>query len=1157
MTERSVQDQVVELLNQATLLPNEKQKIATLSQVQELVVQRQPDLLDTFYEEIVAFQSDKNSDVRKWVVGFIEEACKKDGRMLPLILPNIQLLLEDGAVSVVKRCVQATAPLHKCILVWVTQAHTVTSDMELAWIILTGIKSKVVAMVDHENDGVRTQVIKCMEAMVLVQSYSEPNSVHRERAGAPFCLDNVPLTLKLARPRKLEEEAKLMVQKLVSFLGSIHISSVNLMTCMSSLVILARARPIFLPSVVQALELLHGNLPPTLSKSQVNSVRKHLKLQLINLMKHPSSVEFHDSIAAVLSALGMSNSEINKAVPNREEMRRQAKKRERANAAAAAKKDDGGDGSARKRARLTGSASSSTKAASEDKPKSKSVSHDFVSTMASIKKVKTEVPDLKKAEDEAEENEEGEDSGGTLLDVTAKWVLQRLTIDTVTELVMTSMLSLPAAMPGIFSAGYTPVSGAGSAQQKQQLARLLATQVVAANASPLGQLSPQSTAFVAPGLDGDDVQQRLSSAAGDSDDEGPLVSFLGSRPAQPLVQPPALPAPVLAPIRHKIKAVKLSEVTPVLSTQQQRTLSATLAHSLLKSYNFSNLSPKDKKYRLVVTANILALASPDEIRSVENVLLSDLTRYCELIELWIFCVHAASSDFTQIARIAGRGGSKLNRDKQQDYDDLLVRVVKSLVPQCTDSSSREQVSRLLLSCPVVPVSVVSALAECAVSDCNDSSSSAPLVAAVAPLMRDLALWRTSVAPHTLNLLCSLAMHSNEEVRKAILQEAEAILLSGGSQAESIMSAGRRQLLYLEQPEPPDAMFAEYLGRSQQLREWDESTVRACLDLPLTILPLHEALVHDLAQVYIKTVNEAKRGILRLLENPVSLMGMDSPQLLSLVRSTPKGSETLITRIIHILTEKAPPSEALVCQVRELYNRRVSDVRFLIPVLTGLSKKEIIAVLHKLIKLNPHVVKEVFNKLWGVALDKGTSPLSPVDLLVALHLIEPDKCDVKTVIKATGLCFQERSIYNADVLAAVLNELLDEPIIPTLFMRTVIMTLTHHPQLRSLIINVLIRLIEKKVWEHPKVWEGFIKCCERVGPQSVPVLMQLPLERLSEVLQNSSALKTTLGTSIKSMTKHQRTSVALGVLELVGLSDEASDDKDHAAPVREMSAPLQA
>ena len=51
------------------------------------------------------------------------------------------------------------------------------------------------------------------------------------------------------------------------------------------------------------------------------------------------------------------------------------------------------------------------------------------------------------------------------------------------------------------------------------------------------------------------------------------------------------------------------------------------------------------------------------------------------------------------------------------------------------------------------------------------------------------------------------------------------------------------------------------------------------------------------------MNEAKRGILRLLEGPISKMGMDSSELLALVESCPKGSETLITRIIHILTEK--------------------------------------------------------------------------------------------------------------------------------------------------------------------------------------------------------------------------------------------------------------
>ena len=81
--------------------------------------------------------------------------------------------------------------------------------------------------------------------------------------------------------------------------------------------------------------------------------------------------------------------------------------------------------------------------------------------------------------------------------------------------------------------------------------------------------------------------------------------------------------------------------------------------------------------------------------------------------------------------------------------------------------------------------------------------------------------------------------------------------------------------------------------------------------------------------------------------------MGSPEILKLVENCPKGAETLVTRIIHILTEQsisifiplfthesfllAPPSRDLVEKVRDLYQKRVSDVRFLIPVLTGLEK----------------------------------------------------------------------------------------------------------------------------------------------------------------------------------------------------------------------------
>lgn len=70
------------------------------------------------------------------------------------------------------------------------------------------------------------------------------------------------------------------------------------------------------------------------------------------------------------------------------------------------------------------------------------------------------------------------------------------------------------------------------------------------------------------------------------------------------------------------------------------------------------------------------------------------------------------------------------------------------------------------------------------------------------------------------------------------------------------------------------------------------------------------------------------------------MGMDCPHLMKLVEDCGKGSETLVTRVIHILTDKGAPSSELVLKVKELYNTKVSDVRFLIPVLTGLSKQEV-------------------------------------------------------------------------------------------------------------------------------------------------------------------------------------------------------------------------
>ena len=59
----------------------------------------------------------------------------------------------------------------------------------------------------------------------------------------------------------------------------------------------------------------------------------------------------------------------------------------------------------------------------------------------------------------------------------------------------------------------------------------------------------------------------------------------------------------------------------------------------------------------------------------------------------------------------------------------------------------------------------------------------------------------------------------------------------------------------------------------------------------------------LAEIYVDTSADIKRIVLRALEVPVHGMGMESSELLHLVETCPKGAETLVTRMLHILTDR--------------------------------------------------------------------------------------------------------------------------------------------------------------------------------------------------------------------------------------------------------------
>ncbi|ERE51442.1 symplekin, partial [Cricetulus griseus] len=146
---------------------------------------------------------------------------------------------------------------------------------------------------------------------------------------------------------------------------------------------------------------------------------------------------------------------------------------------------------------------------------------------------------------------------------------------------------------------------------------------------------------------------------------------------------------------------------------------------------------------------------------------------------------------------------------------------------------------------------------------------------------------------------------------------------------------------------------------------------------------------------------------------------------------------------------------------------------------------------------------------------------------------------------TNLCFAERNVYTSEVLAVVMQQLMEQSPLPMLLMRTVIQSLTMYPRLGGFVMNILARLIMKQVWKYPKVWEGFIKCCQRTKPQSFQVILQLPPQQLGAVFDKCPELREPLLAHVRSFTPHQQAHIPNSIMTVLEASGKQEPEVKEA------------
>ncbi|KAG5031171.1 hypothetical protein JHK85_015153 [Glycine max] len=297
-----------------------------------------------------------------------------------------------------------------------------------------------------------------------------------------------------------------------------------------------------------------------------------------------------------------------------------------------------------------------------------------------------------------------------------------------------------------------------------------------------------------------------------------------------------------------------------------------------------------------------------------------------------------------------------------------------------------------------------------------------------------------------------------------------------------------------------------------------SEAQRLISLFFALCTKKSGLLQIVFSVYGQAPKTVKQAFHRHIPIVVRALGQSYSELLRIISDPPQGSENLLTLVLQILTQDTTPSSDLISTVKRLYETKFKDVTILVPLLSSLSKQEVLPIFPRLVDLPLEKFQRALAHILQGSAHTGPA-LTPVEVLVAIHGIVPEKdglalkkaCLLPSTLMlqitdACSACFEQRTVFTQQVLAKALNQMVDQTPLPLLFMRTVIQAIDAFPALVDFVMEILSKLVSRQVWRMPKLWVGFLKCVYQTQPRSFHVLLQLPPQQLESALNRHANLR---------------------------------------------------
>lgn len=467
------------------------------------------------------------------------------------------------------------------------------------------------------------------------------------------------------------------------------------------------------------------------------------------------------------------------------------------------------------------------------------------------------------------------------------------------------------------------------------------------------------------------------------------------------------------------------------------------------------------------------------------------------------------------------------------YRTWLDRLVGALLP---NAAAREHaLGAFLAELPDLPESVIDSVQ----SLCLERDS----LAQGFVLLRDISASRPPLRMQVCERVLVLTRHRDRLVRGKAIVTARSWVLQRGALAdrvlafaheslELVVAAARREWLReaggLEGTVVAQGGDASEAAQATEAapadadedEHFDDQDVLRLMELALVLSVKQPAFVEVVVGIYPQLTPGIQGAMEKHIAPLTRALGPNNTALLDVLRHAPRGADALVLEMLRILTEKAH-TRALGLLIRDLVDERGVDAHYLLPVLPELEKDDVLRMLPRVVGLlgtgsadDRQAVQTLLQALVVPAVEPetgmpGTPALTATELLVRLHTGE-QIAGVKAAAAAVQMCFALPHVFRSDVLGAALSVLVEEDPVPLLFMRTAIMAVKAHHTLSSYVSTSLLhRLVEKHVWDEPRLWDGFALCVAITSPESFGTLLDLPPAQMEEVLHKQPSIRAPL------------------------------------------------